>query len=361
MKTTVSALRLLTCHFTKVQATPLSQPAPRIFADSAEDRRGGLSFAHARMSRGFTLVELLVVIAIIGILVSLLLPAVQAARETARRMQCGSHFKQLTLALHNYHDTHRAFPAGRTLQGISTHAFLLPFIEQGNVHELIDFGSAWDQTRNDLARGTAIPIFQCPSDSQTALPDGWAANNYRVNQGSGILWGLPPANAADPNHGMAGPNGVFYLNSWTRMAGILDGTSHTAALSEHGTGDFNNGAWHRSDTFWPQTNPLTPDEAMRDCLAIDPTNLAFQRVSNVGAPWLQGYHSTSIYFHVSPPNSRSCMFPPGRIATSAQSSHPGGVNLSLCDGSVRFVSETINLAVWRALGTRRGGEVVGDY
>lgn len=338
-----------------------SCPTASVYLKGPDGRPAAPSRLRRRSRRAFTLVELLVVIAIIGILVSLLLPAVQAARETARRMQCGNNFKQLTLALHNYHDTHRALPAGRTLQGISTHAFLLPFIEQGNVHDLVDFRVGWNHPSNDLARAVPISIFQCPSDPQSVLPDGWAANNYRVNQGSGILWGLPPADSGDPNFGMTGPNGVFYLNSWTRLAEILDGTSNTAALSEHGTGDFNNGAWHRNDTFWPQTNPMTPDEAMRDCMAIDPTNLAFQRVSAVGAPWLQGYHSTSIYFHVSPPNSRSCMFPPGRIATSAQSSHPGGVSMSLCDGSVRFVSETIDLVVWRALGTRKGGEVVGEY
>jgi prepilin-type N-terminal cleavage/methylation domain-containing protein/prepilin-type processing-associated H-X9-DG protein len=311
--------------------------------------------------RGFTLVELLVVIAIIGILVSLLLPAVQAAREAARRMQCGNHLKQLTLGLHNYHDTMRAFPAGRTARGISTHAFLLPFIEQNNVYQQVDFTATWNHAQNAVARATFIDTFQCPSDPQSSVPLGWAANNYRVNQGSGILWGLPPASSGDPNFGFAAPNGVFFLNSWTRFSDILDGTSHTAAFSEHGKADFNNGAAHRNDTFWPQTNPMTPDEAVRDCQAIDPMNLAFQRVSDVGAPWLQGYHSTTIYFHVGPPNGRSCMYPPGRIATSARSEHPGGVNMSLCDGSVRFVAETVNLQVWRALGTRAGGEVLGDY
>ena len=91
------------------------------------------------------------------------------------------------------------------------------------------------------------------------------------------------------------------------------------------------------------------------------TSLSFQRVSDVGAPWLQGYHSTTTYFHVGPPNSRSCMYPPGRIGTSAFSYHPGGVMMALCDGSVRFVSESINLQTWRDLGQRDDGRPLSDY
>jgi len=310
--------------------------------------------------RGFTLVELLVVIAIIGVLVSLLLPAVQAAREAARRMQCGNHLKQLTLALHNYHDTHGAFPAGRTMRSISTHAFLLPYIEQTSVYNLINFGVSHNNALNDIPRATWIGTFRCPSDPQSMVPAQWAPNNYRVNQGTGVLWGLPPSNPGDANFGYPGPNGVFFLESWTRFSDIIDGTSNTAAMSEHGLADFNNGMAHPNDTYWPQTNPTTPDEMYRDCQSIDPTNLAFQRVSKVGAPWLEGYHSTTIYFHSSPPNSRSCMFPPGRIGTSARSSHPGGVNMSLCDGSVRFMAETVNLQIWRAMGTRDQGEVINE-
>ena len=138
--------------------------------------------------------------------------------------------------------------------------------------------------------------------------------------------------------------------------------SESAAFSEHLKGDFSNAQSSSTDTFWPQTHPATPDDAYQQCQAIDPTNLTYQNVSNVGAPWLQGYHSTTIYFHVGPPNSRSCMYPPGRIGTSASSQHPEGVVLALCDGAARFVSEKIDLATWRALGTRNGGEVLaGDY
>ncbi|MEQ1827626.1 MAG: DUF1559 domain-containing protein [Pirellula sp.] len=306
----------------------------------------------------FTLVELLVVIAIIGILVGLLLPAVQAAREAARRMQCSNNLKQLTLSIHNYESANRRLPAGRSPAGLSTHAALLPYIEQIAVSNLVDMNNAFDHANNNAARAVRLPAFLCPSDPVTTVPAGWAATNYRVNQGAGILYGLTPSLSSDPNYGYPNPNGPFIPNTYLKMGEVSDGTSNTAAMSEHGLGDFSNAISTSTDTFWPQTNPTTPDEAIRDCRSIDVTNLTYQRNSNVGAPWLQGSHSTSIYYHVAPPQSRSCMFPPGRISTTAKSYHTGGVEVSRCDGSVSFVSQSIDLAVWRALGTRNGGEAI---
>ena len=309
--------------------------------------------------RGFTLVELLVVIAIIGVLVGLLLPAVQAARETARRMQCSNHLKQITLALHNYESAFKRFPPGRSVKGISTHAAILPFLEQAGAFELVDPAVAWDHPNNVAATQTYIPNFNCPSDPQQVNATGWTGTTYRSNQGSGILWGLPPISTDDPNYGMPEPDGVFYFSRMLMFRDILDGTSHTAAFSEHGQGDFSNAVSSPTDTFWPQTHPSTADDALQQCEAIDTSDLAFQRVSDIGAPWVQGYHSTTIYMHASPPNHRSCMFPPGRISTTAKSSHVGGVMLARCDGSVGFVTDRIELALWRALGTRAGHETGG--
>jgi prepilin-type N-terminal cleavage/methylation domain-containing protein len=314
-----------------------------------------------RSQSAFTLVELLVVIAIIGVLVGLLLPAVQSAREAARRMSCSNNLKQLGLALHNYESSYKRLPSGRSELSLSPHAALLPFVEQTAVAHLIDWKSPWNHANNDAARAITLGLFNCPSDPQLFNPpQGFATTNYRSNQGSGILYGLPPTDPSNINFGMPEPNGPLIPVKYLRLGDITDGLSNTAVFSEHGIGDFSNAISSPTDTFWPKTHPRTADEAIQQCNAIDVNDLQFQRVSNVGAPWLQSYHSTSTYFHVAPPQSRSCMFPPGRIATSAKSFHAGdGVLVTRCDGSTGFIPRTIDTLVWRALGSRNGGETLG--
>ena len=105
---------------------------------------------------------------------------------------------------------------------------------------------------------------------------------------------------------------------------------------------------------------MTSDDAVVMCAASVPSNLSQQGFSNVGAPWIYGYHSTTSYWHSAPPNTLSCMFPPSRISTTANSRHAGGVNVGLADGSVRFIKTTVNLQAWRALGTRNGGEIISS-
>jgi prepilin-type processing-associated H-X9-DG protein len=308
-----------------------------------------------------------VVIAIIGILVGLLLPAVQAAREAARRMQCTNNMRQVMLAAVNYESTFKRLPASRVSRtadrlgpasSISVHARLLPYMEQTQIFQLINFGVDFNDPLNDAARLSPVASFRCPSDPATNIPANIGApNNYYVNSGTIPLWSR---SSASPLPQVPDWNGVFYRDSFLKLASITDGLSNTAGIGERLTGDFlQTRSTPATDTFQPGTNITTADEALRDCLAVNVNDLGRQGFSDIGAPWIRGYHSTTEYYHINTPNGRSCMFPPGRIMTTANSQHTGSVNLAFCDGSTHTVAATVDMAVWRAIGTRQGGEVEG--
>ena len=309
--------------------------------------------------RGFTLIELLVVIAIIAVLIALLLPAVQQAREAARRSQCKNNMKQLGLAIHNYHDVFLCFPiadVNGTSNPVSAHARLLPYMDQTPVFNIIDFNVPYDHPNNDRARLTELPVFRCPSDTDKLNGIAGGRNNYFWNAGNGVV--MYTSGAA----GQPAPNGILFHNVKVRFSEITDGTSNTAAMSEKMTGDGSNSiSSPKTDTFRPGSYPNTADEAQQQCDATNTADLTKQGYSLVGVPWIQQYHSTNQYNHVLPPNGRSCMFPPGRIATTVNSNHTGGVHLLLCDGSVRFVSDNIHMGTWRALGSVNGSEVIGEF
>jgi prepilin-type N-terminal cleavage/methylation domain-containing protein len=316
--------------------------------------------------KGFTLVELLVVIAIIGILVGLLLPAVQAAREAARRMQCSNNMRQISLAAMNYESAYKRLPASRISQtanrlgptsSISVHARLLPFMEANQIYSLVNFGAEWNDPRNDAARLTSVPTFRCPSDPASTIPGtAGGANNYYVNSGTVPLWNRT---IASPLPQVPDCNGVFFRDSFLKLASITDGLSNTAAVCERLTGDFSNTrSTPKTDTYNPGTDILTADEALRDCNAVNVEDLSRQGFSDIGAPWIRGYHSTTEYYHINIPHGRSCMFPPGRIMTTANSQHANLVNMALVDGSTQSLSANIDLVIYRALGTRNGGEIV---
>jgi prepilin-type processing-associated H-X9-DG protein len=237
------------------------------------------------------------------------------------------------------------------------HARLLPYLEQPNLNRLVDPRLTYDHPSHNEARLTRVALLTCPSDDpDSADPGVGAATNYHVNQGNGILWSLWPDLANNPTQ--PPPNGVMYRNSNTAAKDVTDGLSHTAAFAERCVGDGSNAvSTPLSDTYRPGTRPANPDEALRDCLAVNVENLTTQGVSDVGTPWLRAYHSTTMYFHGDVPNGRSCMFPPGLIMTTASSQHRGGVNLLMCDGSARFVNSDVELAVWRAIGSRDGQEI----
>ncbi len=322
---------------------------------------------------GFTLVELLVVIAIIGVLVSLLLPAVQSAREAARRTQCQNQLKQFGLALHNFESVTKRIPHGSEQMatwGPSVHTYLLPVIEQGSVFGQMNQGyahgaSAHTGTAQDVANhetgSTARPkIFRCPSEMNTFNGFVYGFTNYHTNWGSWVRVG----NRWD---GPFGTNFVPYTGGPPRMdavrlAEIVDGTSNTLAFGEvsNGVGSDPKTRDPRRDCYLAtrpsDPNPITVRSTL---LAMDWRTAGTLSGWNWrGYPWREGSIWRNGFNTLLPPN-KPC-FRPGaewwELVTPASSYHPGGVNVCLVDGSVRFAPENIDGVVWMGAGTISGGE-----
>jgi prepilin-type N-terminal cleavage/methylation domain-containing protein len=340
-----------------------------------------------RHRSGFTLVELLVVIAIIGILVALLLPAVQAARESARRIQCTNNLKQISLSVHNYHDTFKTFPFGKgpaypapvpVYARWSAHALLLPFIEQGNLKDTLDFNlppstpgmggvigfmPAYTSLSavNDISSRVLVPGFLCPSDPAPIQGTWPGMNNYAGNQGGWLCdRSDTPGSPTDVSPAEV-QTGVFYYLSKVRFADAIDGSANTMMFSERLRG--NGSPAPRTDMFVipPQTSL---NATYTTCQAINPLT-ATPLTSKWGWSWTMGENCCTLYNHVAVPNSLSCAgtgftgtMTNMAMQVSASSRHPGGVVASMMDGSVTFATSTIDLTVWRALGTRAGGEAV---
>jgi prepilin-type N-terminal cleavage/methylation domain-containing protein/prepilin-type processing-associated H-X9-DG protein len=320
--------------------------------------------------KGFTLIELLVVIAIIGVLIALLLPAVQSAREAARRAQCVNNLKQIGLAIHNYADVHNRFPIGRGTRpprpyditsryNYSGFSMLLPYLEQVPLYSAINYDlTMTSQDGNTTAMATRVTSLLCPSEDQQT-PQNWAGNNYRFNEGSNILYAYAETDTGNVNTTMPPPNGPFFPERSIRLAEVTDGTSNTILAAEKLMGDFNQGlATIRRDIYVSPTWPVALEEAFRNCEATDNSSIPTNGESGSGAPWLDGFLHTAIFKAVSTPNKKSCYMYPARLIMSASSQHPGGVNVAFCDGSVRFIKDSVDRVAWWAIGSMKGNEAV---
>ncbi|WZO99279.1 DUF1559 domain-containing protein [Isosphaeraceae bacterium EP7] len=304
----------------------------------------------------FTLIELLVVISIIAVLIALLLPAVQSAREAARRAQCVNNLKQLGIAAHSYHDQVGALPGSYLVYNVTSFSALsmmLPQLEQTPMYNALNFTLNFADAANSTVLMSDVSAFICPSDLPNPIRARGSQTNYMADMGSWIVWQM----ASGPNAGMRGPDGTFFGNSSTRFSAIIDGLSNTAMFSERVMADGSNAIISpRSDVFFSPAAPTTLDEAVQICQAVNIADLSSQFPLFMGSPWLNGQH---VFQHVNVPNSRSCgFFTILRASMPPSSRHPGGVNTLMGDGSVRFVKDTVNLAAWRALGTIAGGEVI---
>ncbi len=344
-----------------------------------------------RRRGGFTLVELLVVIAIIGILVGLLLPAVQAAREAARRMQCSNNLKQLGLALHNYESTFKRFPAANAGTGcrnssicptattgrsrVSTHVFILPFIEQQPLYQTINSPLSAPWSGNSYW-ANQVPTLVCPSDVQFRPITQVAITNYSVCGGDAATLMCSVDELGDGRN-CKNPRGIFGEFSFFRIASITDGTSNTIAISEHTTPT---GARSLGRAATVRGGALDSPAACRAVFANREYIPGIDLNTDVGARggrWSDGAALFTRFNTMLPPNGPSCMEANnhwlGGMYTAA-SQHTGGVNATMADGSVRFISDSIDAGnqglpqvlsgpspygVWGALGSRDGGEVNG--
>ena len=334
--------------------------------------------------RGFTLIELLVVIAIIAILIALLLPAVQQAREAARRTQCKNNLKQIGLALHNYESTYRRIPCGwngvhdphqGTTFRWSYLAAILPYVDQGNTFNQLNMdltlyppgGGNPPRPEHVPVISQIIPTYLCPSDRSAVIVDSAgnadsAPTNYKTCSGSGINNVNDPNDDGDP--GMAA-DGMFSSLTWQRLASATDGLSNTVFVAESllgpGGADIPAGQDADPQLYMALVVPPTNVTASNCDQAIPGGTNRF--VASRGRLWAGQAYENTMYNHFFTPNSNrfDCYFWVNRGLTSARSRHVGGVQCLLGDGAVRFVSDSIDLGTWRALGTRSGGEVVGEF
>ena len=327
-----------------------------------------------RCRSGVTLIELLVVMALLGILIALLLPGVASSREAARRAMCLNNLRQIGVACHNHVAAHGAFPFTSSSPGrhlgrpddplqlaASPHAFLVASIAPA-VYDQIDFSDPWlidlsephgaVNDANDGVLKTDIAVFHCPSDRHLT-----GANNYRANGGPGT--GPYPQ-----SHRPEREQGAILQGRSLRPEEFTDGLSTTVLFSEKPIGEFDTTVMSpfRDRFDWNGMLPYDVDAAVELCSTSAPAGQAHHSFG--GWTWLVGGLNSTWYNHILTPNHRVPDCSNAAIAVggspgiyTARSYHPGGVNILLADGSARFVSQTIDLDIWRAMGTRNAGDV----
>lgn len=317
-----------------------------------------------RHENGFTLIELLVVIAIIAVLVAILLPAVQQAREAARRTTCRNNLKQLGIAMHNYHDTHNAFTFGWNQHGFGWSAMILPQIEMNNVYDRLHFresgpgnwnnlGSAGNQT----AVGIVIPVFRCPTMAQpetiydTNHQTDRVPASYRACASGTAIYDWDNYTPSGEEWLYNSPqNGICYGASATNMRDITDGTSNTVLIGESYT-----------DPVFVQDR-VTPDVWTIGSFQIDAWDINADGTPTSGALSGSNEFTEFVGSMGAPMNSRKFASTSGFQKQAAFGSyHVGGGNLAFADGAVRFVSENVDFELYKRLGTKSGGEVVSEF